>query len=273
VLKERDYCRTRGTSGRGVVTVVLIVAAVAAVTGVVVWQAPLHSGPATATLAYLRAADAEQVEEAKARLSSDTLTAMEQAEQAIAEHFKMSPGSYTTATLVPLPLGSKSGQHAYRVTSVKRQGDRATVKVRVKSPGEKKSPAYTWTIRCVRESGQWKLDQGDAMRQAMVMVTGQALPAPLPEGTSAGTASQLTALIAQGRELKNAKRYEEAAAKYRQALALDPHCDGAHFGLGFVLSFQGHKQEAIAEFEKALKTARDPVEIREAKAALERLRK
>jgi tetratricopeptide (TPR) repeat protein len=256
------------SAARGRPMVLLVLTGAALLAGLAVWQVPLHSPPARVTLAYLRAVDTDQTDQARALLSAATLEAIGQAEAVIAKQCKLAPGSDASGSLVPLPLSSTGGERKFRVTSVRRQGERVVVRLRVTTQAP--SAVQHWALPCLRESGEWRLDQADALRQAMVMVTGQALPAP---EASAGAAARITRLLAEARELKDAKRLPEAEAKYRAALALDPQCSGAHFGLGFVLSTQGRKAEAIAAFEKVLETASDPVMIRETRAALERLRR
>jgi len=47
------------------------------------------------------------------------------------------------------------------------------------------------------------------------------------------------------------KRYEEAIKEFQAALKLDRNFLDAHYGLGLALKASGEKKEAIAEFEKA----------------------
>ncbi len=48
-----------------------------------------------------------------------------------------------------------------------------------------------------------------------------------------------------------ARRYDEAIATYRKAIAMDGQFSLAHLLLGLALSKQGHHQEAIAEVQQA----------------------
>ncbi|MGO8019904.1 tetratricopeptide repeat protein, partial [Rhizobium leguminosarum] len=63
---------------------------------------------------------------------------------------------------------------------------------------------------------------------------------------------QVTSLINEADRLREAKKFEEAAVKYKAALCLDPNSIIAHNNLGIALSGQGKLSEAIATYQRAL---------------------
>ncbi|WP_202985801.1 tetratricopeptide repeat protein [Nostoc sp. UIC 10630] len=63
---------------------------------------------------------------------------------------------------------------------------------------------------------------------------------------------QVTSLINEADRLHEAKKFEEAAVKYKAALRLDPNSIIAHNSLGNALSDQGKLSEAIAAYQRAL---------------------
>lgn len=58
--------------------------------------------------------------------------------------------------------------------------------------------------------------------------------------------------IVRGKQAFEAKRYREAAAEFRKAIAADPESVPAHVNLGATLSQLGDPKGAVDEFEKAL---------------------
>ncbi len=60
------------------------------------------------------------------------------------------------------------------------------------------------------------------------------------------------ALVEEGRELVDTRRFDEAAAALERALALDPGCPGALVQLGRASAFQGGYDEAAAQYALAL---------------------
>ena len=63
---------------------------------------------------------------------------------------------------------------------------------------------------------------------------------------------KVTSLINEADRLREAKKFEEAAVKYKAALRLDPNSIITHNNLGVALSEQGKLEQAIAAFQKAL---------------------
>ncbi|MEH2162733.1 MAG: tetratricopeptide repeat protein, partial [Nostoc sp.] len=63
---------------------------------------------------------------------------------------------------------------------------------------------------------------------------------------------KVTCLINEADRLREAKKFEEAAVKYKAALRLDPNSIIAHNNLGFVLDELGRLEEAIAAYQRAL---------------------
>ncbi|MEJ6481807.1 tetratricopeptide repeat protein [Nostoc punctiforme UO1] len=63
---------------------------------------------------------------------------------------------------------------------------------------------------------------------------------------------QVTSLINEADRLREAKKFEEAAVKYKAALRLDPNSIIAHNNLGIALDDQGKLEEAIAAYQRAL---------------------
>ncbi|MBW4446403.1 MAG: tetratricopeptide repeat protein [Spirirestis rafaelensis WJT71-NPBG6] len=63
---------------------------------------------------------------------------------------------------------------------------------------------------------------------------------------------QVTSLINEADRLRENKKFEEAALKYKAALNLDPNSVYAHNCLGIALSDQGKLDEAIASYRQAL---------------------
>jgi len=67
--------------------------------------------------------------------------------------------------------------------------------------------------------------------------------------------SPILPYIDLGKDLLNEGKLLEAAASYRQALALRPDYAMAHYGLGIALAKQGKNEEAAASFRQALEIA------------------
>ncbi|MBD2605842.1 tetratricopeptide repeat protein [Scytonema hofmannii FACHB-248] len=63
---------------------------------------------------------------------------------------------------------------------------------------------------------------------------------------------QVTSLINEADRLREDKKFEEAALKYKAALRFDPNSVYAHNCLGIALYYQGKLDEAIARYQKAL---------------------
>ncbi|WP_141699829.1 tetratricopeptide repeat protein, partial [Nostoc sp. KVJ20] len=63
---------------------------------------------------------------------------------------------------------------------------------------------------------------------------------------------KVTSLINEADRLHEAKKFEEAAVKYKAALRLDPNSIIAHNKLGIALYDQGKLEQAIAAFQRAL---------------------
>ncbi|WP_138502595.1 tetratricopeptide repeat protein [Nostoc sp. PA-18-2419] len=63
---------------------------------------------------------------------------------------------------------------------------------------------------------------------------------------------KVTSLINEADRLREAKKFEEAAVKYKAALRLDPNSIIAHSNLGIALRSQGKLEQAIAAFQRAL---------------------
>ncbi|OYE03748.1 tetratricopeptide repeat protein [Nostoc sp. 'Peltigera membranacea cyanobiont' 232] len=63
---------------------------------------------------------------------------------------------------------------------------------------------------------------------------------------------KVTSLINEADRLREAKKFEEAAIKYKAALRLDPNSIIAHNNLGIALKGQGKLEEAIAAYQRAL---------------------
>jgi tetratricopeptide (TPR) repeat protein len=66
-------------------------------------------------------------------------------------------------------------------------------------------------------------------------------------------AQRASALVDAGVELSNRGRFNEAAEKFVQALALDPNLAEAHYLLGLVRQQDGRAQQALDSFRAALK--------------------
>jgi Flp pilus assembly protein TadD len=60
------------------------------------------------------------------------------------------------------------------------------------------------------------------------------------------------AMYRLGRFYQGQRRYAEAIAAYRQALALDPRCADAQNGLGVIYAEQGRHDEAVQAFQAAI---------------------
>ncbi|WP_174709444.1 tetratricopeptide repeat protein [Nostoc sp. TCL240-02] len=63
---------------------------------------------------------------------------------------------------------------------------------------------------------------------------------------------QVTSLINEAARLYEAKKFEEAAVKFKAALRLDPNSVLGHTALGLALYGQGKLSEAIATYQRAL---------------------
>lgn len=82
-----------------------------------------------------------------------------------------------------------------------------------------------------------------------VAVAGSAEAQPTPPADAASMASRARRLQVNG-------QYDEAAALYTQALAVDPELFEAHLGLGYTLDLQGRYEPAREHLRKALSLAR-----------------
>jgi len=70
---------------------------------------------------------------------------------------------------------------------------------------------------------------------------------------------------------KGAGNMDEAAAKFNEALQIDPSNEDAHWGLAWVLAMQGKKTEAVAEFQKVVPTTTNAQRKNLGEAAIKRL--
>lgn len=70
---------------------------------------------------------------------------------------------------------------------------------------------------------------------------------------------------------KGAGKMEEAAAKFREALQIDPNNEDANWGLAWVLAMQGKKQEAATYMQKVVSTTTNAKRKSLGQAALKRL--
>jgi tetratricopeptide (TPR) repeat protein len=68
---------------------------------------------------------------------------------------------------------------------------------------------------------------------------------------TAGSPDRKTALRNWADALTSAKLYQQAAEKYREAVAIDPHFAEAHNGLGIALELQEEFDDAIEQYRKA----------------------
>jgi tetratricopeptide (TPR) repeat protein len=75
----------------------------------------------------------------------------------------------------------------------------------------------------------------------------------LPESPAAAVPSPARAIFERANALRNAGRYAEAEAAYREAIVLDPRFDAAHNNLGILLAMQGKTDDAAAEFLTVLR--------------------
>ncbi len=77
-----------------------------------------------------------------------------------------------------------------------------------------------------------------------------AVPAAAPGGAKPG--GDAKASVKAGMKAKGAGKMEEAAAKFNEALQIDPNSEDANWGLAWVLAMQGKKAEAIKYYERVL---------------------
>ncbi len=105
------------------------------------------------------------------------------------------------------------------------------------------SAALGWYRQYLKKSGG-QGQYADRAKQAIARLERKApasAQATRPEPSSKKTAAQL---IAEGTKLHAAKKYKEAVAQYRQAIAIDPAAKTAHYNLG--LSYY-----ALEDYSKA----------------------
>lgn len=98
---------------------------------------------------------------------------------------------------------------------------------------------------------------------------------PTTAGTPAATATAPSAeaagLISAGMSDKQQADYTAAAAKFKQALALEPNNADAHWGLAWVLADQNKKPQAIQHFQKVIQLSPDATRRSQAQEAITRL--
>lgn len=75
-----------------------------------------------------------------------------------------------------------------------------------------------------------------------------------------------------GIKLASQRQWSAAMDRLKTAIFLDPHISEAYLALGNVYLFNGYCDNAIAEYEKALKFDPDNENIKEAKIRAERLK-
>ena len=71
-------------------------------------------------------------------------------------------------------------------------------------------------------------------------------------GSPSGSATTATSLVTQGLKAQLSSDATTAEHDYAQAIQLDPNNDIAHFDLGTVYDEQGHKAQAVQEYQMAL---------------------
>ena len=92
------------------------------------------------------------------------------------------------------------------------------------------------------------------------MWTGRGSDVSLPEGV--GDQARLSGRPGQPRQRAGRLgRRDEATAQYRQALAVNPKCEGVHHALGVIMVGQGRFDEAMAHYRKALAIRPDYPEV------------
>ena len=79
------------------------------------------------------------------------------------------------------------------------------------------------------------------------------------------------ASVKAGMKAKGAGKMEEAAAKIREALQIDPSSEDANWGLAWVLAEQGKKSEAVPYMQKVVSSTTNAKRKSQGQAALKRL--
>ncbi len=83
---------------------------------------------------------------------------------------------------------------------------------------------------------------------------------------------QITRLLDEALQAKKAGDLELSFTKYIAVLLSDPENVGAHWGLAWVLAIKGEKEAALEHFGKVAELSDDPERVREARAAIARLK-
>jgi tetratricopeptide (TPR) repeat protein len=116
-----------------------------------------------------------------------------------------------------------------------------------------------------------------------VVVAGDPGPTPGPiaptvnapgdgAGQTAPAPPDTARLLQEALEAKRKGDFELAFTKYVAVLLREPTSVEAHWGLAWVLASKGEREAAIEHFAKVAELSDDPARVREAKAALARLR-
>ena len=79
-------------------------------------------------------------------------------------------------------------------------------------------------------------------------------------------------LLKEALEAKRKGDLELAFTKYIAVLLREPESVEAHWGLAWVLASKGEKEAAVEHFRKVAELSSDPARVREANAALARLK-
>ncbi len=91
-------------------------------------------------------------------------------------------------------------------------------------------------------------------------------------GSDPGQETDVARLLGEALEAKRAGDLELAFTKYIAVLLRHPEHTEAHWGLAWVLATKGEKEAALEHFQKVVELSDDPQRVKEAQAAITRLK-
>jgi hypothetical protein len=168
----------RASGGAGGKVIIVVVVLVVVVAGAAGWWFFLRSTPEKVVAQYVAAAKAGNEQGATACLSAGTVKALDGLKQAMGAALGPTGSSIKLATSLLVPPTLDMDVEIGKATV---QGDTATVAVKLRAkggaaagPGAAPGAALAGQsrpLKCVREGGQWKIDQSQELAMASQFMT------------------------------------------------------------------------------------------------------
>lgn len=270
--------------------IVVVVILVVLVGAGAAWWFLLRQTPEQAIEQFMAAAEAQDVQKARSFLSQESLQAADELQkQAQTAFVGMMPGGDVEVDLAVMTAYQMLSA-SERAGKAKVEGNTATIPMKAKGPVPMGVP--TQPAKLVKEGGEWKLDLAEQLRMAAKLMgampefmkgmagamqdmgkgIAEGMGEAIGETAVPAEAKDAAALVAEATAAKRAGKLDEAASKYRQALAKARNNADAHWGLAWVLAGQKKNAEAVGHFQQVIKLSDDQKKVTEAKAAIERLK-